>query len=203
MSKRRAIFLDRDGVINVNRPDYVKTWEEFVFLPNALIALHQAAAGGWTTVVTTNQAAIGRGLVDEATVREINARMQASVQRAGGRLDAIYFCPHIPEDKCRCRKPQPGMFLQAAGQLNLDLTRSYVIGDALADVGAAQAIGAQAILVRTGLGRKQLRLVQANHSGYVVAEDLLAAIEWIYQREKLSTGVVPLGAARGQAQSTS
>jgi D-glycero-D-manno-heptose 1,7-bisphosphate phosphatase len=187
MSRRPAIFLDRDGVINVNRPDHVKTWEEFEFLPRSIPALQQAAAAGWIVIVTTNQAAIHRGFVAEATVREIHARMQLSVERAGGCIHAIYYCPHTPEEKCTCRKPQPGMYLKAASQFGLDLGRSYVVGDTIADILAAQNIGARPILVRTGLGcQDELRLVENNHTGYVVAEDLQSAIEWIFQNEKLA-----------------
>jgi histidinol-phosphate phosphatase family protein len=180
MSKRRAIFLDRDGVINANRPDYVKAWSEFVFLPRALAALRRLASSDFVIVVTTNQSAIARGLAAEATVREIHARMIAEVERAGGRIDAVYYCPHLPEENCACRKPQPGLYLRAARDLDLDLARSLVVGDAFADVAAAAAIGAQPILVLTGLGREQhARMVEKNHSGYAVVDDLWGAVEWI------------------------
>jgi D-glycero-D-manno-heptose 1,7-bisphosphate phosphatase len=184
MTKRRALFLDRDGVINVNRADHVKSWDEFEFLPRSLDALRQIATSDFLVVVTTNQAAIARGMVAEATVRDIHAHMTTAVARAGGRLDAIYYCPHLPEANCDCRKPRPGMYLQAAREWDIDRTRSYVIGDALADVVAAQAIGAQPILVLTGRGNEyHARMVADNHKGHVVADDLLSAVEWIWQRE--------------------
>jgi D-glycero-D-manno-heptose 1,7-bisphosphate phosphatase len=185
VTKRRAIFLDRDGVINANRPDHVKAWDEFTFLPHVLDALRQIAASDFLVIITTNQAAIARKMVDEGTVRDIHARMTLAIERAGGRVDAIYYCPHLPEENCNCRKPQPGMYLRAAQEFDLDLARSYVVGDALADVAAAQAIGAQPVLVLTGRGREQqARLIENNHVGYQVVEDLASAVEWIWQREK-------------------
>ncbi len=182
MSSRRAIFLDRDGVINVNRADHVKSWDEFVFLPGTLDALRDLATSEFVLVVTTNQAGIARGMMDEATVHEIHARMKETIVQAGGRLDAIYFCPHRPEDVCECRKPQPGMYLDAARVLDLDTTRWYVVGDAQADVDAARAIGAQGILVLTGRGREQYAKMRGQDD-FIVAENLARAVEWIWQRE--------------------
>ena len=181
---RRAIFLDRDGVINVNRIDHVKAWDEFVFLPNVLTALQQLAPSDFRVVVTTNQAAIARGLVAEDTVRRIHARMIAEVKRAGGRIDAVYFCPHHPDEKCGCRKPQPGLFVRAARDLDADLTRSLVVGDAFSDIAAARAIGARPILVLTGRGRAQrAEMVANNQTGYEIVDDLLSAVEWILHEE--------------------
>lgn len=183
--QQRAVFLDRDGVINVNRPDHVKSWDEFVFLPNALTALAKLAASDFRVIVTTNQSAIARGLVAEETVRAIHARMIADVTRAGGRIDAVYFCPHHPDDKCACRKPQVGLFLQAARDFAIDFTRSFVIGDAFSDVAAALAIGAQPILVLTGRGRAQYaEMVANNHAQQRIADDLLGAVEWILTNDE-------------------
>ncbi len=181
---RRAIFLDRDGVINVNRPDHVKAWDEFDFLPNALAALRKLTASDFRVIVMTNQAAIARGLVAEETVRAIHAQMIAQVAHAGGRIDAVYFCPHPPDEKCGCRKPQPGLFVQAARDFEIDLTRSFVVGDAFSDVAAALAIGAQPVLVLTGRGHAQhVEMLANNHTGHLVADDLLGAVEWILREE--------------------
>lgn len=186
MSQRRAIFLDRDGVISVNRSDYVKTWDEFVFLPRSLAALRRLAPSNFVIAVTTNQSAVGRGLITETTLYDIHARMLAEVERAGGRIDAVYYCPHRPEDQCDCRKPQPGLYLLAARDFDIDLGRSIVVGDALVDVVAARAISAKPILVLSGLGKEQqARLVEQNHSGYEVAEDLWSAVDWIAREEKI------------------
>lgn len=185
--KRRAIFLDRDGVINANRPDHVKRWDEFVFLPRALDALKRIAASDFLVLVTTNQAAIARGLTTEAAVCDIHARMTAEVARAGGRIDAVYYCPHHPDENCDCRKPRTGLYMQGAREWSIDLARSYVVGDAMADIVAAQAIGASAILVLTGRGGEQhLALKENNHSGYQVADDLMSAVEWIWWKENLA-----------------
>lgn len=187
MPKRRALFLDRDGVINANRPDHVKGWDEFVFLSRALDALRKMAASDFLVIVTTNQSAIHRGLMDNETMREIHSRMTRSIERAGGRIDAIYFCPHRPEENCDCRKPKPGLYLQAADRWDIDLARSYVVGDSLVDVQAAHAIGSTPILVLTGRGQEQQKkLIENAHSDYKVVEDLLHAIEWIWQREEIA-----------------
>lgn len=186
-ARRRAIFLDRDGVINVNRPDYVKSWDEFVFLPRALDALKRLALSEFVIVVTTNQSVIARGMASAATVRDIHARMVAEVRRAGGRIDAVYYCPHLPGDKCDCRKPQPGLYRRAARDGNLDLPRSIVIGDAFTDVAAALAISARPILVLTGRGQTQhAEMVRHNHSGYHVADDLWSAVDWIAREEGIA-----------------
>jgi D-glycero-D-manno-heptose 1,7-bisphosphate phosphatase len=184
---RRAIFLDRDGVINVNRPDHVKCWDEFVFLPRALDALRKIASSDFLVFVMTNQAAIARGLTTESAVRHIHTQMIAEIEKAGGHIDAVYFCPHHPDEKCGCRKPQPGLYLQAAQQFEIDLAASYVIGDAVADIGAALAIGARPILVLTGRGEEHHKQMQANnHNGYVVHADLMSAVEWIWRAEGLA-----------------
>lgn len=186
MKPRRAIFLDRDGVINVNRPDYVKSWDEFIFLPRVLDALRHIAPSEFIIVVITNQSTIGRGTTSEATVQAIHARMLAEVERAGGRIDAVYFCPHTPDDQCDCRKPQPGLYRRAARELNIDLTQSIVIGDAFADIAAAHAIGARPILVLTGRGASQHdEMMRNNHTGYIVVEDLMSAVDWIAREENL------------------
>jgi D-glycero-D-manno-heptose 1,7-bisphosphate phosphatase len=180
VSKRRAVFLDRDGVINANRLDHVKSWDEFQFLPGALQALRQLAATRFVVLVTTNQAAIDRGQTTETTVRHIHARMVAAVQQAGGRIDGVYYCPHLPQANCDCRKPKTGLYEQGARDWDVDVARSYVVGDSLADITAARAIGAQPILVLTGRGTLQQDLLRdAGLDGCRVADDLAAAIQSI------------------------
>lgn len=149
---RPAVFLDRDGVINRDRSDYVKAWSEFEFLPGVLEALHRLARLPYVVVVLSNQSAIGQGLVSQAVIDDIHARMQAAIQRAGGRVDAVYYCPHHPNANCDCRKPRPGLLLRAAHELDLDLSASWLIGDDLRDLQAAVVAGVQPILVRTGHG---------------------------------------------------
>ncbi len=173
-------------MINENRPDHVKSWKEFVFLSRARDALHRVANSDFLAIVTTNQSGVHRGAFDEPTLRGIHARMSNAIKRAGGRLDAVYYCPHLPEENCECRKPKVGMFRQAAERWSVDFPRSYVIGDAMADVQAAQAIGSTPILVLTGRGEDQHDLLlENNHSAFHVANDLWDAVEWIWQREKI------------------
>jgi D-glycero-D-manno-heptose 1,7-bisphosphate phosphatase len=177
---RPAVFLDRDGVINYNRSDYVKSWSEFEFLPGALAALTRLAILDWPVVVVTNQSAIGRGLVSHQIVDSIHNLMIGCIRRAGGRIDGVYYCPHHPDDGCVCRKPAIGLFLDAAARLSLDLKCSYLIGDGVSDVMAAFAIGSRPVLVKTGRGLSQLGVLrQRKVAGYRVAEDLGAAVDWI------------------------
>ncbi|MBI3176818.1 MAG: D-glycero-beta-D-manno-heptose 1,7-bisphosphate 7-phosphatase, partial [Chloroflexi bacterium] len=146
---RPAIFLDRDGVIIENREAYVRSWQDVAFIPGALDALQGMAATAYAIVIVTNQSGVGRGMLSLETATALNARVVAEIVRAGGRVDGLYLCPHTPEDGCDCRKPRPGMLLQAARELGLDLTRSWMVGDALSDLQAGQAAGAQSVLVLT------------------------------------------------------
>lgn len=153
---RRAIFIDRDGVICRNRNDHVKSWKEFAFLPGALEAMERLAHSNLSIVVVTNQAIINRGIVPTEVVEDIHARMVQAIEAAGGRVDRVIYCPHRPDEHCGCRKPQPGMLLKAANDLRLDLSRSYFIGDAEADMLAGRAVGCRRYLVLTGRGWRQL-----------------------------------------------
>lgn len=180
---RPAIFLDRDGVINYNRPDYIKAWAEFEFLPGALEALRRLALLAWPVVVVTNQSAVGRGLVSRQAIEDINRRMVEMVRQNGGRVDEVLYCPHRPEEGCTCRKPQPGLLLSASQRLRLDLARSFMVGDAECDVGAARAAGCRPVLVRTGRGAEHLaRLRRQNVDGFYVADDLDSAVSWIVEQ---------------------
>ena len=185
MSAIPAIFIDRDGVINANRPDYVKSWEEFEFLPGSLEALVQITALNWPVVVISNQSAIGRGLVSASSVAEINTRLCLEVEQAGGRIAAVYICPHRPDDGCDCRKPRPGLLHQAALALDLDLSRSYLIGDAESDILAALAVCAQPILVLSGRGEAQRPRLAGLEGTFQVFNDLSEAAQWILGRENI------------------
>jgi D-glycero-D-manno-heptose 1,7-bisphosphate phosphatase len=175
-----AIFLDRDGVINANRADYVKSWGEFEFLPGALDAIRALSALDWPIIVVTNQSAVGRGLITRQAVEDIHQRMLEAVTRAGGRITEVRYCPHRPDEGCPCRKPAPGMLLGAARKWGLDLHRSVLVGDAMSDILAAQAAGAAAILVQTGRGPGQLQLLrQQNIDHFQVVSDLPDAVHRI------------------------
>lgn len=157
-----AIFLDRDGVIIENRENYVLSWEDVAFFPDALEALRHFRSSPFRIVLVTNQSAVGRGLITLQQALDLNQRVMAVVEQAGGRVDGTWMCPHAPQDHCNCRKPLPGLFHQAAAALQLDLARSFMIGDALSDLQAGRAAGVrEAILVRTGRGARQARLPEA------------------------------------------
>lgn len=182
-----AVFIDRDGVICYNRADYVKRWAEFAFLPGALDALARLAKSGFAIVVVTNQSAINRGRVALETVEEIHQRMAAAIEEAGGRIDAIYLCPHRPDEGCTCRKPLPGLLQRAASELGLDLSRSFLIGDALEDVQAALAAGCRPYLVLTGRGHSHRAVAEresaASGGRLEVVRDLGEAVGAILERE--------------------
>ncbi|MGQ9889303.1 MAG: D-glycero-beta-D-manno-heptose 1,7-bisphosphate 7-phosphatase [Aggregatilineales bacterium] len=150
-----AVFLDRDGVINRNRDDHVKRWAEFTFMPNVLESIRLLTATGLPVFVVTNQAVIARGLASEADIVEIHARMTAAIAEAGGHITRVYYCPHDARDNCDCRKPKPGMLLRAQREYGVDLTRSFMVGDAWTDVEAGLSVGARSILVMTGRGQRQ------------------------------------------------
>jgi len=145
---KRAIFLDRDGVINKKMPphDYVKSWEEFEFLPGIEELIKNFNRQGYLVVVVTNQRGIARGLVSEEIVKGIHRQMIGELRKKGAIIDAVYYCPHNLEDDCDCRKPKPGMILRAAKELNIDLKESILIGDSESDLKAGKAVGCQAIL---------------------------------------------------------
>ncbi len=172
-----ALFLDRDGVIIENRDNYVLSWADVEFLPGALEALASLRDAPYRIVIVTNQSPIGRGLVARRRLTR-SERVIAQIEAAGGRIDAAYICPHAPEDACRCRKPQPGMLRRAAADLDIDLNRSIMVGDALTDVGAGQGAGvAEAILVRTGRGRRQETLpAAATMPPFRIYESLAAVV---------------------------
>jgi len=152
----QAIFLDRDGVICENRSDHVKSWGEFRFLPGAKDSLVALRRLGLPIIVITNQAIVGRSMVPAEVVDDIHRRMTAEVETFGGRIDRVVCCPHRPEDRCGCRKPEPGMLLQVAGEMGINLARSYLVGDAATDLLAGRQVGCQLFLVLTGRGLQQL-----------------------------------------------
>jgi len=187
-----TVFLDRDGVICENRPDYVKSWDEFVFLPQTFTALAALNQAGYRVIVVTNQSAVGRGLLSPETLHEIHSRMITAIQQHGGHIDRVVHCPHRPDDNCNCRKPRPGMLLTVAQELGLDLRQAYLIGDAYSDIQAGQAVGCRCSLVLTGRGQAQLPLALGQAppygeyyatTGFQVAADLNEAVKRILDGE--------------------
>jgi len=143
----RVIFIDRDGVINRRRPGHVLSWSDLEFLPRSLLALRRLHELSERCVVVTNQSVVGLGLITDAELNSIHARLVDVVSANGGLIERIYACPHSPTYGCDCRKPRAGLLLGAASDLGVELERSIMIGDGLTDVRAAQAAGCQAILV--------------------------------------------------------
>jgi D-glycero-D-manno-heptose 1,7-bisphosphate phosphatase len=181
-----TVLLDRDGVINRNRSDYVKSWEEFEFLPGSLEALRMLAERETRVVVTTNQSAVGRGLLSQSELDLIHARMTEEIEAHGGRIAAVLCCPHSPDDGCLCRKPRPGLLLEAVGRFQLDPDLCYVVGDSLDDLMAAHAVGMRYIMVLTGRGLLSLMRPSGRaQSPSWVARDLKTATQWMLHREGL------------------
>jgi len=172
----RLVILDRDGVINYESDDYIKSPDEWIPIPGSLEAVARLNQGGFSVVVATNQAGVGRGLFNLAALAKIHAKMTASLAKVGGHLDGIFFCPHRPEENCRCRKPGPGLFQQIAERFHVSLSGVPVIGDSLRDIETAETVGARPILVRTGYGEETLRQLSAPRCAEVFA-DLAAAAE--------------------------
>jgi D-glycero-D-manno-heptose 1,7-bisphosphate phosphatase len=151
-----AIFLDRDGVIIENRPNYVRSWDQVFIYPQALTALQKIRESNYKIVIVTNQSAIGRNLLSFNTAKEINNHLVSEIENNGGRIDGIFMCPHAPDYGCQCRKPNPGLIFKAANSLSIDLPNSVMIGDALTDLMAGQSAGLKhTILVLTGRGSTQ------------------------------------------------
>lgn len=170
-----ALFLDRDGVIIENRANYVRTWADVEIYPQALAAMARIRDIPYKIIVATNQSAVGRGIISLETAAGINERLGDVIRKAGGRIDGVFMCPHAPDDRCHCRKPQPGLLLQAAKTHALDLSRSLMIGDALTDLAAGQAAGVpQNILLRSGRGATQMQLPDAAQFAPLTVYDNLA-----------------------------
>jgi len=182
----KYIFLDRDGVINRDSDAYVKSWAEFQFLPGSLAALKKLTLAGYRIIVITNQSIIGRKWVSLETLEDIFARMRAEIEKTGGRIHAIFFCPHKPDDGCGCRKPETGLIEKAARMYGIDISATTLVGDSAKDILCARRAGCkQAVLVKTGnypAARENLQ--KENTAPDTVAADLLEAVDWILKGGK-------------------
>ena len=157
----RLVILDRDGVINKESDAFIKSPQEWIPLPGSLEAIARLTQAGYTVVVASNQSGIGRGLFSVKTLEDIHEYMKAAVAKAGGKIDSIFICPHKPEDNCDCRKPKPGLFHRIMAYYTVPLKGVPVVGDAVRDLEAAQAVRARPILVRTGRGEEALKQLGA------------------------------------------
>jgi D-glycero-D-manno-heptose 1,7-bisphosphate phosphatase len=176
---RPAIFLDRDGVIIENRPDYVRSWADVEIFDQAMRALAKLRDSPFLLIIVTNQSAIGRGIITAEQAHSINTQLIQTIMHSGGRIDGVYMCPHAPKDNCKCRKPRPGLLKQAAQDLSVDLSSSIMIGDALTDLLAGKTAGVpQLALVRTGRGAAQDMLPAPPELGsYPVYNTLAEALD--------------------------
>jgi D,D-heptose 1,7-bisphosphate phosphatase len=179
--KCSAVFMDRDGTIN-EEVSYLSRMEQLRIYPQAYEAIRLINAAGMKAVVVTNQSGIARGYFTEDFVRSVHDRINELLGAEGARIDGFYICPHHPihgngiyKQDCNCRKPKPGLLLQAAAEMNIDLARSYMIGDMLKDIEAGKKAGARGILVKTGYGSN---IVRTDLPAYI-AEDILDAVQWI------------------------
>lgn len=182
---RPAIFLDRDGTLTVEG-EWITKREALVLVPGAAEALRLLARAGFALVMVTNQSAVARGLIDEAELAHIHAHLADLLAAKGARLDATYYCPHHPTEglgawrrDCDCRKPKPGLVLRAARELELDLARSWMIGDAARDIEAGWNAGVRGVLVATGKGTGDRVRMRAARAPDHFAPDVLAAARWI------------------------
>lgn len=170
------IILDRDGVINLDSDDFIKSPHEFVPIPGSLEAIARLNRAGYRVAVATNQSGVARGLYDLATLEAIHAKLTGLLAEAGGELAGIFYCPHGPEDGCDCRKPKPGLMYQIARQFEIDLAGVPVVGDSLRDLVAGRAVGCVPYLVRTGKGERTLAKAEGLE-GVAVFDDLAAVVD--------------------------
>ena len=185
----KLIILGRDGILNEFREDHIKAPEEWVAVPGALEAVSRLNHAGWHVVVATNQSGIGRGMIDMAAVNAVHAYMLQRLQALGGRIDAVFFCPHTPEDNCDCRKPLPGLMQDIGHRYGVDLRLVPMVGDTLRDLQAAQAAGCEPHLVRSGraaaLDAAQLANWVEQVPGAFVHRDLGELVTHLLEREHL------------------
>ena len=181
MEQRRYVLMDRDGVINHDSEDFIKSPEEWRPIDGSLEAIALLNKHGYDIMVVTNQSGLARGLFDLSMLSKIHDKMHRLLAQKGGRIAAIYYCPHGPDDLCNCRKPKPGLLKQFALEKNVDLKTVYFIGDSLRDIQAAQAVGAKPILVLTGKG--QLTLDKNPNLNIPVFENLYAAVQFISSKQ--------------------
>jgi len=190
----KLVILGRDGILNVFRDDHVKSPAEWQPVPGALEAVARLNHAGWHAVVATNQSGIGRGMIDMASVNAVHAYMLKRLVAVGGRLDAVFFCPHAPEDQCDCRKPQPGLMKDIARRYGIDLRNVPMVADTLRDLQAAQAAGCEPHLVLSGraaaLDEARIEQFVAQVPGTQVHADLAAFVEHLLRRGHASTSVL-------------
>jgi D-glycero-D-manno-heptose 1,7-bisphosphate phosphatase len=183
----KLVILGRDGILNEFRDDHVKSPQEWAPIPGALEAVARLNQSGWHVVVATNQSGIGRGMIDMASVNAVHAHMAQRLAAVGGRVDAVFFCPHTPEDHCECRKPLPGLMVEIGKRYGIDLHLVPMLADTLRDLQAAHAAGCEPHLLRSGraasLDAEQLAQILAQVPGSRAHVDLSAFAEHLLRRD--------------------
>ena len=174
----KLIILDRDGVINQDSDDYIRSAEEWQPIPGSLEAIAKLNLAGYTVVIITNQSGVGRGYFSSQDLTAMHQKMRALLNKHHGKIDKIYYCPHTPHDNCTCRKPKTGMFEQVADDYKIDLPSAINIGDSLRDLQAGQLMGCQNILVKTGKGTKTFKELEKPNNIKVFA-NLSKAVDYI------------------------
>jgi len=183
MKKNIAVFLDRDGTI-IHDKNYLSDPSKVVLYKGTPEAIRKLQKAGFKIVVVTNQSGIGRGYFTESDYKKVNAKMISLLKTAGVKLDAVYYCPHITADECSCRKPDTKMALDAEKKLNLDLKKSYVIGDNTRDIEFGNRVGAKGILVLTGHGKRYARKINKNNKPIAVTKNIISASNIILHDKK-------------------
>lgn len=173
---KKTILLDRDGVINQDSMGYIKSVDEFIFLPGSIDALVRLTRAGYSIGIATNQSGITRGHYTQEILQAIHEKLRITIQKAGGSIAAIEFCPHLPEEKCLCRKPQPGMLLKLADTLCCDLREVYFIGDRISDIQVALAVGASPLVILSSM-TEQHELIE--YPKVPVFNSLRECVDWL------------------------
>ncbi|KOR31492.1 hypothetical protein TI05_12720 [Achromatium sp. WMS3] len=181
----KLVILDRDGVINEDSPKYIKSPEEWIPIPGSLEAIARLNHSGFKVVVATNQSGIARGLFSLEQLNAIHQKMRQALERVGGHVEGIFFCPHTPEHGCDCRKPRSGLINEIKKRLNFDISKAYMIGDSYRDLQTAWIVGAKAILVKTGNGNHTQAQYDQELSNTKVYSDLANAAKSIVQEHYL------------------
>ena len=178
----KVVFLDRDGTINRDSPDYIKSREELEFLPGSLEAINKLTRHGFVSIVVTNQSAVPRKLISLKELEFVHNMMTLTVALNGGEIKDIFYCPHMPDEGCDCRKPEPGLIFQAREKYEIDLTAAVMVGDSAKDIECARRAGCGAVLVKSGQKDDvEAELKTRQISVDYVAKDLYEAAEWIIE----------------------
>ena len=193
MGAMKLVILDRDGTVNQDSAEFIKTPEEWLPLPGALEAIARLNHAGWHVVIASNQSGLGRGLFDVSMLNSIHGKMHKMLAAVGGRVDAVFYCPHAPDEGCHCRKPEPGLFEQIGERYGLDLQGVPTVGDTARDVLAGERVGCEPHLVLTGKGAayRGRRLPRNFPKMTQVHDDLAAFADFLIARDAAKAVLAP------------